>query len=310
MRSARLEFRPSSAERIVRISETGDAEPFGAIPLAASGNVWSRIKIEEYHRPPGEEREGAPTQHMVVLNIGAPYRRELTWGDQPGVVRHTFESGRILIIPAGAGYRVRWLDAAHVLVLEIDPTLLVEAAEAEGRDVARGVRLPRELNAHDDFAAHMILALRDVLNEDGQQTRLYGEHLAMTVAMHFVNRYAANAPGRAKPVRGGLPMNRMRRVAEHVEAYLEAPLSLGDLARVANMSVFHFARLFKARIGVPPHQYVLRKRIDRAKQLLGDASLTIAEIAVRCGFSHQPHFTKAFHQIAGVTPTDWRDRAV
>jgi AraC family transcriptional regulator len=266
--------------------------------------------MEEYRRPPGEEREGAPTHHMLALNIGAPYRREVSWADQQGVVRHSFESGRTLILPAAVGYRVRWLDAAHVLILQIDPALLLEAAEAAGRDVARGVQLRRELNARDEFVSHVMLALRDVLNEGGGQARIYGEHLAMTVAMHLVSRYAANPPGRAKTIRGGLPMNRMRRVLEHVDASLEAPLSLSDLARVANMSVFHFARLFKARPGVPPHQYVLRKRIDRAKHLLHDAALSIAEIAVRCGFSHQPHFTKAFHQIAGVTPTDWRDRAV
>lgn len=304
MAGSRVVLGTNGSDRIVRIVEEGRPEPFNALPVTASGNVWSQIKVEEYRREPGEEREGAPTQHMLVLNVGPAYRRELSWADEPGPSLYTLESGRIVIIPAGARFRARWLDALHVLVLQIDPALLVEAAEG------REVRLPRTLDVRDDFLAHLMLALCDALKEDGPHTRLYGEHLAVTVAMHLVQKYAAHPPaGEVSPGAPGLPMNRMRRVAEHIDAHLDAPLSLLELARVAEMSLFHFARLFKLRAGVPPHQYVLRKRIDRAKELLGAPAPTIAEIAVRCGFSHQPHFTKAFHQIAGVTPTEWRDRA-
>lgn len=300
---SRLERPANGSGRIVRMVEEGRSEPFSALPVAASGNIWSQIKVEEYSRAPGEEREGAPTQHMVVLNVGNAYRRELSWADEPEPSRYTFEPGGIVIIPAGARYRTRWLDAAHVLILQIDPALLAEAAEG------REVRLRREQNARDDFLSHLMLALRDALKEDGPHARLYGEHLAITVAIHLVTKYAANPSADVVSPRSGLPINRMRRVAEHIEAHLDAPLPLGELAHLAEMSVFHFARLFKLRAGVPPHQYVLRKRIDRAKELLGAPSPPIAEIAVRCGFSHQPHFTKAFHQITGVTPTEWRDRA-
>jgi len=103
-------------------------------------------------------------------------------------------------------------------------------------------------------------------------------------------------------------MHRMRRVDEYVQSNLSARISLPALADVAQMSVFHFSRLFKARTGVTPHQYVLKLRIARAKSLLNDSSRTMADIAAQCGFAHQQHFADAFRRNAGVTPTAYRER--
>lgn len=80
----------SSGRRIVRVDERGRAEPFGAEPIAASGDAWPHLTLEEYARAPGEEREATLIHHMLVLNIGAGYRRELRWGDDPTVLRYTF----------------------------------------------------------------------------------------------------------------------------------------------------------------------------------------------------------------------------
>jgi len=70
-----------------------------------------------------------------------------------------------------------------------------------------------------------------------------------------------------------------------------------------------WARISKESTGLSPHQYVLRRRVERAKQLLSGTSLNLAEIALRCGFSNPSHFTQAFRQISGVTPTCWRSSA-
>jgi AraC family transcriptional regulator len=114
------------------------------------------------------------------------------------------------------------------------------------------------------------------------------------------------------PAAGGkttlLPMHRMRRVADYVQANLNATISLQALGDVAQMSVFHFSRLFKARTGVTPHQYVLKLRIARAKSLLNDSSQTMTDIAAQCGFAHQQHFADVFRRNAGVTPTAYRER--
>ena len=100
----------------------------------------------------------------------------------------------------------------------------------------------------------------------------------------------------------------MRRVTDYVQAHLDAAIPLQALGEVAHMSVFHFSRLFKARTGVTPHQYVLKLRIARAKKLLIGSSQTITEIAAQCGFAHQQHFADAFRRNLRETPTAYRER--
>src|SRR5262249_30742825 len=100
---------------------------------------------------------------------------------------------------------------------------------------------------------------------------------------------------------------RLRAVVEYVEDHLEASPTLEQMAAIARLSVYHFARQFKAATGLPPHQYVILRRVDRAKQLLqcgGDLSL--AELAAHAGFSDQSQLTRHFKRIVGVTPGQFR----
>ena len=295
---------PIQGSRILRIGEGGRPEPFRAEPVATSGDAWSRISVEEYLRPPGEEPRATPLRHLVVLNIGPPYRREHHWEDPPAVIHHTLETGRLAICPAGDAYRCRWFDPAHVLLLTVEPSLLVEVA---GVPPAETPRLRRVLNERDDALAHLMLSLRETLRDDPRPSGLYGDALARAAAYRLTGYLSADAGERA--VRTGLPPSRLRKISEHVDLHLEAPLSLRELARLANLSVFHFARSFKESTGLSPHQYVLRRRVDRAKGLLVGTTLGLAEIALRCGFSNPSHFAQAFHQICGVTPTRWRASA-
>lgn len=96
------------------------------------------------------------------------------------------------------------------------------------------------------------------------------------------------------------------RVADYVEANLDQPLTLDDLAAEAGLSAYHFAKMFKISFGQPPHRYVTDRRISKAKELLADASIRLADVALACGFSSQSHFTNSFRRYAGVTPRRFR----
>jgi len=281
-------------------------EPFRDEPVAASGDVWARISVEEYLRAPGEEPSATPLRHLVVLNLGGPYRREHHWDDPPAVIHHTLETGRLAIFPAGHGYGCRWFDTAHVLLLTVEPSLLVEVA---GLPAGEASRMRRVLNEHDDVLAHLMLSLREAIRDDPRRSGPYGEALAEAAAHRLTGYLIGAETGSERAARSGLPPSRLRRISEHVDRHLEGPLALAELARLANLSVFHFARSFKESTGLSPHQYVLRRRVERAKQLLSGTSLNLAEIALRCGFSNPSHFTQAFRQISGVTPTCWRSSA-
>jgi transcriptional regulator GlxA family with amidase domain len=110
----------------------------------------------------------------------------------------------------------------------------------------------------------------------------------------------------APQARGGLPPAAMRRVYEYIEAHLHDSIELAELAAIAGLSIFHFARQFKQSAGVTPHYYLIRSRVERARELLASTDLSLSEIAFATGFSDQSHLTRHFRQMIGVTPGQFR----
>ncbi|HEX4185165.1 MAG TPA: helix-turn-helix domain-containing protein [Stellaceae bacterium] len=108
------------------------------------------------------------------------------------------------------------------------------------------------------------------------------------------------------PARGGLPPGAMRRVREHVEVHLSESMDLAELAAIAGLSLFHFARAFKQSAGVTPHHYLVRRRIERAQEMLARSELPLSEIALATGFSDQSHLARHFRQMLGMTPGQFR----
>ena len=115
--------------------------------------------------------------------------------------------------------------------------------------------------------------------------------------------------GWAAPIRGeigGLPWSRLRRVTEYIEEHLDRDLTLAELGAVVYMSPYHFARLFRCSTGVPPHRFVVGKRIDCAITLLVARELSIAQIARMVGFRSPSHFTTVFGRVTGLAPKVYR----
>ena len=135
------------------------------------------------------------------------------------------------------------------------------------------------------------------------------EVLANLLAVHLIRHVVAPS----RPLRGrdgALPRGRLRAVVEYIEEHLDAGLTLEQMAAAAHPSAYHVARQFKAATGVPPHQYVIMRRVERAKQLLqGSGDLSLAEVAVHAGFSDQSVFSRHFKRLVGVTPGRFRTPA-
>ena len=100
----------------------------------------------------------------------------------------------------------------------------------------------------------------------------------------------------------GLPPVCLRRVLKHIETHLGNDVAQYRLASIAQLSMDHFARLFRQSTGLPPHRYVLQRRIARARELMADHRLSLAEIGYTLGFPSQAHFTTTFRRLAGTTP--------
>ena len=108
---------------------------------------------------------------------------------------------------------------------------------------------------------------------------------------------------------GGLAPRTLVRLKEHIDANLDSPLTMTELARIAGLSISHFARCFRKSVGMPPHHYVKQRRVARAREMLAATDLPVAEIALVLGFSDQSHFTRRFREVMGVPPGAYRFRS-
>jgi AraC family transcriptional regulator len=145
------------------------------------------------------------------------------------------------------------------------------------------------------------------LTAGGVGGRLAAESLANVMAVHLIRHVLApRSPGRGRD--GTLPRARLRAVVEYIEDHLDTGPTLEQMAAVARLSAYHFARQFKRATGLPPHQYVIVRRVERARQLL-QQDLSLAEIAACAGFSDQSQFSHHFKRVVGVTPRQFRSSA-
>jgi AraC-like DNA-binding protein len=106
--------------------------------------------------------------------------------------------------------------------------------------------------------------------------------------------------------RGGLPPRVLRRIREYIDGNIEQRISVKLLAGLANLSICYFVRAFKQSMGITPHDYLVRQRVERTKQLLSGTDMPLSEIALAAGFADQSHFARRFRQYVGMSPRDYR----
>ena len=281
--------------------------PFQAV--AASDRLgWVGLEAARYRASPAWGYNApALTHHRLVLVTRPPQELDLRF---EGVKRHVPPpAGAISLVPAGTTCRGRWSGRVDMLQTFLEPGLVERvAAEAFGLDPARLTVPP--LDALD--LPHLRAAMWAVdaeLSSGGAGGKLAAESLANVLAVRLLRHVLApRRPERGHD--GTLPRGRLRAVVEYIEGHLDAGPSLGQMAAVARLSPYHFARQFKAATGLPPHQYVIARRVERARQLLqGGDDFSLAEVAAHVGFSDQSQFTHHFKRLVGVTPGQFRTPA-
>ena len=164
-----------------------------------------------------------------------------------------------------------------------------------------------ESSFQDPLLAEIAYAIASELQTQTSGGRLLVETLASSLAARLVQNHVSS-PAQVLPriTQEGLDRRRLSRVLDYIEANLESDLTVDHLASIACLSRFHFARAFKAGIGQAPHQYVSAKRLERAKGLLMRSDQSLVDIALALNFSCQANFTRAFRQVTGQTPGQYR----
>ncbi len=239
-----------------------------------------------------------PVLVFVEAAFARPYEvrfggRRMTLAAQPG---------SMMVLPAGLDREWRGRERRDsVIYVNMAPDWLASLAAEE--EMAPGATaLPLVTDHADDMTRTLLRLLR---SQDGPTaSQLFVEHWAVLAALHGLRGVQPPAEGRRKLA---MTPARLARVREFVEANLGREIGLAELAGVAGLSRFHFARAFRAETGFSPHAYVTARRCERAKLLLAERCLTLAEVAGQCGFSHQAHFTTVFRRHVGTTPGRWRE---
>ena len=218
--------------------------------------------------------------------------------------------GNVGLIPAG-GPAARWILEGEVdqLSLSLDPALVEGVAEEIGAD---GAVLSDTVDARDPQIERLMLSLKAELEAGGAALggRLYAESLANALAVHLLREHSSLGWGArqkaAREPKGGLSAYALKQAVDYVGDNLAGEPSLAGMAAVAGLSPNHFSKLFKRSTGLPPHQYVIRERTEKAKALLFKTDLPISVVARDCGFSDQAHLTRHFKRAVGTTPARFR----
>ena len=148
------------------------------------------------------------------------------------------------------------------------------------------------------------LSLLSEMENGGLGGELYAESLANVLALHLLRNHSSLGRGSRQKVgrKGGFSKRSLERATDYINDNLPRKLTLAEIAGVAHMSPDHFARSFKAATGLSPHQYVIHRRVERAKTLLSDTGLTVAEVARAVGFSNPSHLAHHVRRLLGVPP--------
>lgn len=178
--------------------------------------------------------------------------------------------------------------------LDRQPAAAVDALEPE---------LPDPCDLSDPIMLHLARALAATLDRPAESDRLLANHVIAAMQRRVETTHGG---ARAAPPGVRLSARQEARVKARMLDDLQARLTLGELAGLCGMSESHFARAFKRTTGVPPHQWLLSQRIEKARALLKDSTVSISEVALECGFADQSHLTRMFARHLGVTPATWR----
>ena len=263
---------------------------------------WDGIRLEHWQLRSGEFPAHSHHEHVVLIALTNGCKGELITSSGIGI-RGTQTRGNVCVLPSGLEHQAALEGDSEHLALYVAPSLITKAAA--DAQLSSSFEIAERYTRVDKVISSIGMALLGELDTEGLSGRLYAESLGNVLAVHLL-RYYAISTLRPATFTGGLSASKLRHVIDFISDNYSRDLKLAELAQVAGMSSFHFAREFKRSTGTTPHQYLIRYRIERAKSLLAKDDLPLIEVGLQSGFSHQSHFTRLFRKITGTTPNSYR----
>jgi AraC family transcriptional regulator len=273
-----------------------------SLRLAENDGSVRGAAIERYRGAPNESRNAPSPQPTLVMGYSFPARFERAVGHHNSV-SYVRAPGALSLEPAGVVPVMSARSDFELIVCAMDVSLVNDVhAELDRRPKG-------ELRCRTNFedpATQQLLKLLFADSTDGYPAdRLYTDHLIHAIVYRFLVIAREDDPPTTVKQVSPLPKHILRRVIERMRN-LGTELSLQALAKESGYSRVHFVRMFRAATGYTPHNYVLKLRVDRVRELLASPTLSLTDIALECGFSSHSHLSRVFRQVLGATPSEYR----
>ncbi len=268
--------------------------------LWSSGDAWRGVVAEAYHFQDLTTSEFQAVDHVLLVHFSSRAPVELKVDSQSDT--RVRVPGDLSIIPAGTICRLRSRVPHEVLVVTVSQQIMVRS----GFELRQAGPYQPRLRTHvrDAQLEHICRALKAEAECNYASGPLYGDSLALALGVHLLTHYPANSPSASHV--GGMAPHALRRVIDYIESNLESPLPMTSLAEIAGLSQYRFAHNFRSATGMPPHQFVLRKRLARAQELLRETKLSVLEVAYAVGCQSSSQFNALFKRETGTIPSIYR----
>jgi AraC family transcriptional regulator len=284
--------------------------PTSALLASSAGLGWSTISVELRSHGATEAPAVVP-QHVEICLVVA--------GNEDGLLRRTGagfcqeaipKTGAIWLSPAGVGKEIAiTAPISQTMHLYLPRTLFDRLKDDFNLPVGPAYSIRHAAGIGDDLICQIGRSILSEMTNETAAGRMYVESASLTLASRILHKYCdSGSPAFPTPSLHQLDDARLRRVLDYISANAANEITLVELARVARLSTFHFARMFTRGIGISPHRYVSRIRLENAMAEIAAGRLPLAQVAFNARFSSQASFTRAFHRATGMTPAEYRRR--
>lgn len=264
---------------------------------------WTGLKAHRARVVPGVLHEHVNDCHYINIALSGDVRTRKISGNG-SLLNMRGGTGEFCITPAGQAISAHWDQPLDNLGLLFEPEFVRRTAIENS--FGSTFEFYDSDNKRDFLISNIGLALLAACDSETPAGKLYTDSLIQTVTLHLLKNYST-ASVKHENANGGLSGYKLRQVQEYINENLSRDLPLREIAEVAGLSQFHFARAFRKTTGQTPQQYLMRQRIERAKELLAKKDTPIIEISLQTGFKNQSHFTALFRKFTRITPKTWRE---